>query len=85
MFVVAERTKKIGDTYAQKLDPQLMAVAAQSLIGTYDLTPPLRAMSGEDFGAVGNRLSVHHHDQLIALHVEANGFCNIWCAILLVC
>ena len=57
------------------LDPQLMAVAAQSLIGTYDFNA-FRSAQCQAKTSVRSvtRLSVHHHDQLIALHVEANGF-----------
>ena len=59
----------------KKLDPQLMAVAAQSLIGTYDFNA-FRSAQCQAKTSVRSvtRLSVHHHDQLIALHVEANGF-----------
>ena len=59
----------------KKLDPQLMAVAAQSLIGTYDFNA-FRSAQCQARTSVRSltRLSVHHHDQLIALHVEANGF-----------
>ena len=59
----------------KKLDPQLMAVAAQSLIGTYDFNA-FRSAKCQAKTSVRSvtRLSVHHHDQLIALHVEANGF-----------
>ena len=59
----------------KKLDPQLMAVAAQSLIGTYDFNA-FRSAQCQAKTSVRSvtRLSVHHHDQLIAVHVEANGF-----------
>ena len=59
----------------KKLDPQLMAVAAQSLIGTYDFNA-FRSAQCQAKTSVRSvtRLSVHYHDQLIALHVEANGF-----------
>ena len=59
----------------KKLDPHLMAVAAQSLIGTYDFNA-FRSAQCQAKTSVRSvtRLSVHHHDQLIALHVEANGF-----------
>ena len=59
----------------KNLDPQLMAVAAQSLIGTYDFNA-FRSAQCQAKTSVRSvtRLSVHHHDQLIAVHVEANGF-----------
>ena len=59
----------------KNLDPQLMAVAAQSLVGTYDFNA-FRSAQCQAKTSVRSvtRLSVHHHDQLIAVHVEANGF-----------
>ena len=59
----------------KKLDPQLMAVAAQWLIGTYDFNA-FRSAQCQAKTSVRSvtRLSVHHHDQLIAVHAEANGF-----------
>lgn len=59
----------------QRLDPQLMAVAAQSLIGTHDFNA-FRSAQCQAKTSVRSvtRLSVHYHDQLIAVHAEANGF-----------
>lgn len=57
------------------LDPQLMAVAGRSLIGTYDFNAFRSAQCQANTSVRSvTRLSVHHHDQLIAVHVEANGF-----------
>ena len=57
------------------LDPKLMAVAAQSLIGTYDFKA-FRSAQCQAKTSVRSvtRLSVHNHGQLIAVHLEANGF-----------
>ncbi len=58
-----------------RLDPQLMAVAAQSLIGTYDFNAFRSAQCRAKMSVRSvTRLSVHYHDQLIAVHVEANSF-----------
>lgn len=67
--------KKMVTLTHQSLDPQLMAIAAQSLIGTYDFNAfrSARCQAKTSVRSV-TRLSVHHHDQLIAVHVEANGF-----------
>ena len=59
----------------QRLDPQLMAVAARSLIGTYDFNAFRSAQCQAKMSVRSvTRLSVHYHDQLIAVHAEANGF-----------
>ena len=59
----------------KRLDPELMAQAGHSLLGTHDFNAyrsaqcqaktPVRTLC---------HLSVHCHEDLIAVHVEANGF-----------
>jgi len=63
-------------TFTHKnLDPQLMADAGQCLVGTHDFNAYRSAQcQAKTSVRTLSRLSVHYHDGLIAVHVEANGF-----------
>ncbi len=63
-------------TFTHKdLDPQLMADAGQCLLGTHDFNAYRSAQcQAKTSVRTLSRLSVHYHDGLIAVHVEANGF-----------
>jgi tRNA pseudouridine38-40 synthase len=63
-------------TFTHKdLDPQLMADAGKYLIGTHDFNAYRSAQCQAKTSVRAlNRLSVHAHDGLIAVYVEANGF-----------
>ena len=63
-------------TFTHKhLDPQLMAEAGRYLIGTHDFGAYRSAQcQAKTSVRTLSRLSLHQHDGLIAVHVEANGF-----------
>ena len=63
-------------TFTHKdLDPHLMAVAGKYLVGTHDFNAYRSAQcQAKTSVRTISRLSVHFHDGLIAVRVEANGF-----------
>ena len=71
-------------TFTHKhLDPQLMAEAGRYLIGTHDFGAYRSAQcQAKTSVRTLSRLSLHQHDGLIAVHVEANGFHKTWYGIL---